>query len=351
MARYCVGLPLTGIRPLTLEEMEIVRSEAGRFRFASRAIWLLMPIAMVTWLGLLASGDDSMSAAIVLGMFGGLALLGVAIAFARERGRRGKQLRRDLVQGSVLVFDGVPRFEFGDKAQTALIGRGYFQVGTIYADGPEVPSKADGGRRHEERAFTDRHVVEVLESSNRIFQVDGRRLPDWLPANVIEMAMPEPWTSDFPRHFEPIEMRMREEVRRRALSESEKQELNRLWGRTVLGIALLAGLTLYVATIGFGFMISPKSHGPDPAFRIFGYAIGIFDILMLRILPGILRCRTDARNGVVLILDLSERRVFGGEESEVSRRVVEALPLSGRVWTVDGYPAQWRRAAARQSGG
>ncbi|HVT11687.1 MAG TPA: hypothetical protein VHE55_05435 [Fimbriimonadaceae bacterium] len=355
MAKFCVGLPLTGIRPLTIEEMEIIRGEASRYRGLTWTIWLLMPIAMFTWMGALAAADDKVAVGTFLAMIVGLVVFALAVAFARERGQCGKQLRRDLVQGSILVFEGVPTFEFGDRAQSVLIGKGYFRFGAGHETDAEPPPSANsngniGCRTHEVRDTADRHVVEVLESSNRIFRVDGLRLPGWLMANVIEIGSPEPSSPDFPRLFVPIEMRMRQEVRRRALSESEKKELNRLWGRTVLGLSILAGLTIYLAVLGLGFIGS--SRHPDPSFRILGYAVGLFDIFMLKNLPWILRCRSDAQNGIVLVLDVSNTSEFGESEitARANRRIdVEALPLSGRVWTVEGYPADWRRAAARKA--
>lgn len=331
MAKFCVGLPQVRVRDLTLSELDAVRQAMRESLLPSRIIWAAMPIVMVAWLMAIAGlpGED-VSPSKFMAMILGLAVLGYGTAKAREAGRRGKRLRQDLLKGTVLVFEGVPTFEVGDLSQARLVKRGLF------------------GAAPEDLA--DPHTVEVLESANRIFLVDGAKVDYWLTANVIEMGTRTEADANYPRQFAPIEMRMRDGVRRRALSEGEKAELNRMWGRTVLAIATLMGMTLYLSVIGAAYVLFPKPYPPPPAFFLLSVFVGVMDALLISILPATLKCRADARNGVVLILEVPAGEPFDQGESSLGHAVgVEALPLSGRVWTVEGHPAQWRRQVARQS--
>lgn len=331
MAKFCVGLPQVRVRDLTLNELELIRREMrGRLAF-SRIIWALMPVVMVAWLmGIASLPGEEVTPPKFMGMILGLAILGYGAAKAREAGRRGRRLRQDLLKGTVLVFEGVPTYEAGDLSQAWLVKEGLFRAA------------------HEDLAGT--HTVDVLETANCVFFVDGIRVESWLTANLIEIGTRTETDANYPRQFAPIEMRMREGIRRRALSEGEKAELNRMWGRTVLAIVTLMGMTLYLAVIGFAYVAFPRPYPPPPEFFVLSAFVGVVDALLISILPGTLKCRADAQNGVVLILEVPGGGRFDqGDFVQGHLLAVEALPLSGRVWTVEGHPAQWRRQVARQS--
>jgi hypothetical protein len=262
-------------------------------------------IALVAWLSLLAKflplihvGD-----AIVLCLAGPVVVAALTWA-AWLLFRRCKGFSEDLLLGTILEFQG----DFTDDAKSR-IHRDLLQT--------KLLAKSDGGWAVQ--------TVEVLESADLIFAVNGSRLRKWVRARVGELKDSDPLPAGDRRGEAGCS-------RRRTLSAAEQAELRGL-ARPWMPVFLVGGSLTIGSSLMIGSALSLTSAPTRTAIALFVATLAV-DLLLLIIGPGFLGLMGDSRRAEV-------------QSIEMDSVTIEILPLSGRIWTIEGYPAEWRRSAAK----
>jgi hypothetical protein len=254
--------------------------------------------------------------------------LGACVLFALNRRSRAARMDRDLAAARALVFEGrvVPDSE--DSIQSSLLRMSLLQWEI------EAPPL---------------NTLEVLENSGRIWRANGMQIRRWIDSGVIQVGLPEPPQEDFPRRIEEIELRAPGEVAVRGLSDDERDELRRVYRLAELGVVPAVLMTIWFIVATAHYLLTAVGQPVPLYYLLLGALTLLGDTVLLVTHPFLARFKRDARAGVAMILDVGAGTAYDdGEELSTHRVSVETLPLSGRVWTVDGHPAQWRIRTARE---
>jgi hypothetical protein len=194
-------------------------------------------------------------------------------------------------------------------------------------------------------------IIEVLAASRRVWQSAGT---GWAVApGAVTVAEPPSVAAIAAEWLQPAPGRDDLMIGKRELSGPECDELRRfaasLWKRPLLPAI---GLTLWLAMPITMLFLNGRLGGTWEyvRFALLAAVTLLADCHLVRRLVEATRLRRDAVRGDVVILramgEGAETRPIGREAGggtvEVGGEAVELLPVTFRVWTVGGRPAEWR---------
>ena len=307
---------------LDASELSDIRRDARQSQLIARCLIVLLPIAGLAGLmGLASFEDKSLRGWAFFGVIVAFVVLALGVLVVIERRKRARGLIQDLQKGRMLLFEGELTFDIEDLTQAKLI-----EAKLLLND-------------------EEKQSIEVLEASDRVYRVNGSPLRGWLKARVVDVALPPSDQEAYPRPIEEFELDMREEVARRTLSEEEKAELRGHYRRTMARLIPAGFILLYFITLAFIRAGIPEAQQPPPSYYALGGLAALSLFAIATTLTGASAMRRDIVAGIVVMLDIDAGHEEASERHKVS---VETLPLSGKVWSIDGHPAQWRWRAARE---
>jgi hypothetical protein len=196
-------------------------------------------------------------------------------------------------------------------------------------------AEADGTGENEDYAAS---AIEILPTSCLAYRVAGEVVEGWLvlephwAAGSPENAGETPWFDDLGAPTAPGDWLRTQ----RPMEAKEVGELNCLTTRMLSHFALEGPCAIILATAALLAIEAVLGEERRPWFIELGWflaalaAVAGFGVRVRRYL----QLRKDARKGRLMILRPQRREMFA---------MVELLPCSRMIWTVDGDPASWRR--------
>jgi hypothetical protein len=192
-------------------------------------------------------------------------------------------------------------------------------------------------------------VLELLSDRDELYSVDGVRVWKEVPIGVTRAARApaEPIVLDVPADW--AEDGEQPDLWRRRPSQEELDEIAgyaRVDWRTLLRILPAAVLLPWV-------MLGPLLSAFNVPWQTAVWVVVAAEAALMAVLAYLdsadrRRLRADAEFGWVLVVPTT---VHASEEDEPGPGpVVEVLPVTERVWTIDGKPAAWRRETRGRRG-
>ncbi len=324
MAIRCAGLPLSEERDLEFGEWAELRQEVRTAQRLTCALIAFFPLVLIT--GLVAIGMEYQTPGGTLTRpeieFGGL--LRGCLAFSASYGVvagfliwKSRLIARDLRSGRMLVFSGTIDSSTPDALQERLLR------------GKALRNEPDAGTQ----------VIEAWAGSKRLFRVN-----EFVVKMLIRFKSPS--VDGLEDEIDAPPTKVADSGRQgktRRLTPSESGELR----QSVLKCSFLLACAAMIeaASVGAGclYLIERWLSPPGPV-QITALAAGYAGALGLAFLwPHLQFVRGDLRAGTLLV-----HQVDGGADWFATGDVghhqvsVESLPYTGRVWSIDGYPAQRR---------
>lgn len=331
---FCVGLPHVGVRSLSdAEELAFADDERRLQRtiiLCFTAIGLCVTLPVILWIVLTLVFDDLVRNDIVA-IFG-LVLLVVGIplfAFLADKAfTRRKVVRLTLLSGTVRCFGG----------RLDALG--------LANDGYEILKNTD--LISENPAAVLR--VELHGVSDVVYRINGIQPKKWFIISLTRAARApdSPARFSIPKEWEVSEevdggTLLRDDVKRRRLTEDERKEILQYARRT------RKWRWLQMFLIGW-FLASVMNVSARLLELAFPFAIAAW-VILFAVLRGVwfykqtARAETfvqDSQLGWTLIIRPWESKVSHQAE-DGQRDEVEILPISGMLWMADDKPAGWRR--------
>lgn len=337
-ALWCAGLPFVSRERLGKEDEAhlVALSLALRRRVALAMLSVPLVPALLTTLFLTpiyACGRwpecslpaDAESLLVFAGVVGPVIGFAACILWFRDVSEPDVELRRDLLEAEILVFQGDVSswWAADDVTFDALARRGLM--------------KTEGPQR-----------IEVLSRSRRVFRVNGARIEAALRAMIIEAPLVPAMSisavrtrarplSGFPHPIQSAD---------RPLTAEEAKEIDELiWnshGREVLPFLVVCGFFGFSGSGALGMILEEG--------RPFGliWLAGCVAIIAYRAVV----LRRGKRDAQEFELDKASGKVIHARFPMMNGRVpgltppIEFLPHSGWIWTYDSQPAPWRTRIA-----
>lgn len=327
MQRWIGEYKSIGKRPLTEQEIQSL----------SRAIRKPRLLVIPTWfIGIVGIPVTAMSMMILeelhlalLGVFVAIVVMGSMISLPlllRDARKQAKCAKNDLKEGVVETFEVPP---------TAMDDAGL-----------ELEDNEDDWDDDPDNFPEDSHppigsAIEVLKGSGTLISVNGKPSKNRPILIVSSVANPphNPAPSAIPtRHTFNEQTGVAESERQ--LTSEEHKEINAFIAKSGKFPYFFAFLSLYTAGQLTASVLQGFSKAPVQIV-CFG-ALGVFFVyIWFNFIKQMLRRRAikkDLKRGFVTSHDTSLGRSTRGKAT-----IIEFLPLSDVVWTVDGKPADWRK--------
>ncbi|MGE0883658.1 MAG: hypothetical protein AB7P14_08950 [Blastocatellales bacterium] len=331
----CVGLPFTGNRNLTPEELANLRSRRLRLLIAAVAwmvaipFWLLLGLTigfLAQVMELAVAGSNSFSQIVFLLLAIGGLLVGVPVSIlkAKDCFHYAAVLYRTIRAGSVRQFVGKfdPRFWNEDTLEQLL--------------------KKLIGKRPIEPDATDALDIEVYPLDEYVYAFN-RNLPNsFFPIHLTIASARPPGAARFraPAEFQPeTEENV---VERRRLTTEEQKELQSYARQTLRRSLIYSPICLWFVT-SVAWKVSTRFLSWNTSKFLTSSLLLIAAIaLFLQARKWVTAYRHDAENGWVLIV---EYPAMDESETNIGHQpaTVEFLIHAGHEWTIDGKPASWRK--------
>jgi hypothetical protein len=177
--------------------------------------------------------------------------------------------------------------------------------------------------------------LEVLSGSGRIWRAQGQLVKPWIQGRPTQVAEAPQYAKIASQWLEPIPTRDGSELLggKRDLSPPEVEELSRfarrLWIRPLpvaVGFTVWSSIPLWILLF----------HGhSDQEWYLYAFVLFMtlrVDYWLYQAIVLAKSMKRDALIAKVVIL-----------KKEDAEQIAEVLPLSQRLWSLDGVPAPWRR--------
>ena len=334
MKEWCIGMPLTGQRPLESEERENIVLEEKALRYKGLTAILISPLITVMVMLITITnhfqGKDVHETFFISSLLCMFLLLPASILLSRDSFRRSRRLKQDLDCGIVKQFSG--------HLHKDLIKRG--SVSTLFTR--QLSLNGD-----------DEASIEVLSESFRVWKVQGSPAPSWREARTVSIAAQPEIARIAAQWLQPAQLPNGETINmgRRELSNEERAEIIRIakkiWIRHLpMSAALSVWLVILVTLIGSDGL----AHDRTQLMHLWFLAFLTFT-MVYRLSMEYRRSRrllSDERGGAVIIAEVYKDAPASSvssspERQEAKKVVVELLSVTRWLWTEDGRPAIWRR--------
>jgi hypothetical protein len=319
---YCAGLPFAGERPLTEDEVAMLRREGRRLRRRGWVIAFLLVMGLLPAIGVFTELLDTPwhDVAAVIGWVLLLAGLPLMILRARDAFRLARAMRVGSRLGRALCFAAPERR--GSQWPEAEAAR---------------PPTAMGGK--DEALWS----LEILSGSGLLWRMNERPSSHSTLVTPTEVTNAPDFASTAAQWVRPWTEPDGETTwwNRRALSDAEHGELRKHVRRAIRPYFYLPLLTAYVS---IGFFTGDWRESPwtsIPMWAVIAWADGC----AIRVFPRVLRIRRDARSAMVIIFRPEDAAAAAAAPgSPALGPATEVLPFSRLPWTHDGQPAAWRKS-------
>lgn len=320
---YCAGLPLDGERELTADERGVLERDR---RLLRRRAWAFLVAPFLIYLPLLAvlatlAGDAAGDTVMIIGLVLLVAACPILILLARDAFRLARALRRGLASGRVQRFAGTlhPAVAAFDDAAARLVARRDL--------GPESDTE---------------QTLDILADAMLVWQVNGKRPRRWTWAACAVVTDTPDYASTAAEWVRPWTDPDGETNwwNHRDMTGAEHKELRAHIsgvGKRFLGGFLVNAYILAFFITG-DWRESPWTFVPLLLFIAWADSRALANIL------AVFRVRRDICIGKVVIFRPG-MEASGSEAEAPPGPTTEFLPFSGLLWTHDGQPAPWRKAA------
>lgn len=329
------GLPFTGDRSLTSEELASLRHRRKRLRFVAvtwliaTPFWLLLGLAFgfaVQAIENIVANSNSFSQVAlflssVVGVFIGIP---VSILKAKDCFHYAAALSRTIRAGSVRRFAGKLDYRFWNEDTLEQLLEKLFKKKLIEPD------------------MTDDLYIEVYPQDEYLYCLNRNRLNRFFPIHLTTASAAPAGAARFraPAEFQPEA----EEsvVERRRLTAEEQKELRSYARRTLRRSLIYSPICLwFVTSVAWKVSIKFLSWNVSKLLTV-GLLAMAATALFLQVRKWVNAFRQDAENGWVLIV---EYPAIDKSETPVGHQpaTVEFLTHAGHEWMIDGKPASWRK--------
>lgn len=335
-SQWCLGLPLVAEEPLTGEEQAQLRREKLHGRLGCCGLALVLPVLFITFIiGMVIAMEQTHELG-PLGWVGTLlcfGLLALVKVIASDYSRRASNATIDAKAGVKLRFVGViPPYAFADSSARKLLKCQAIQHDT---------------------AATQELVI--LPASQRIWSANGKRVRPYVivtcgittnPPAYLHIAAQ--WLDPVSQPDAPVELFLGQ----RELSVEEQAEIQvfvrQLWTQPLPWALIFTtwSVIIIILCILAGRWPSP---GQSPFFYLLLLITCLNDLWWLSQTATAIRLHRDSKKGIALILRIQQAISDAADENDAAPKehVLEVLPESRIIWTVDLAPSPWRKMNVR----
>ncbi len=329
----CAGLPLTGARPLTQQEQNLLRHRARRLLISIILWFAAIPTCFafvaLLWFGMSFILNDSDLLDNIVTVFAIVAVaLGIpfSLFFADLALKRYRVLKQTLSFGTIRCFEGkLTDEDWTDKAHDVLRRSG------LISDIPCISR------------------IELHAASDVIYQVDGVKPEGWIAIELTRAASPP----DSPARFiAPEEWQIPEaedKVERRRLTPSEREEIFQYAGHIRRRRWLQVLATAWFLAVVMNLLTS-KLLELGTSMKVTVWAIVSLTVCAILFYKQTLTAKLydqDSDHGWALVMESKQASVISKGKHDLTG-LIEVLPVSGALWMIGEKPAGWRRRLKKQ---